>query len=216
MRNLILAILMRFKIVLLPALLMFVVSSYLICLASLGLQTMRNALVSIAFNLFIGGTALTIFWFLLTFPSFYFALRQRKKTHNFDFDRSTHMSIRWHVLNPTFTNLVTASLLLLGSAVLVWMAQITWHDVTVWNKSLSMIFFGSRTGENISLGIDLKLIHYFLISLGLLISASLIFIYGKLQRTLKTLKEQINQLERRNYELRKLLSEVRKGDQVQG
>ncbi|MFX0198588.1 MAG: hypothetical protein ACFFCW_20905 [Candidatus Hodarchaeota archaeon] len=39
--------------------------------------------------------------------------------------------------------------------------------VWVWGKSLSEIFFGSRLGEAISLGIRFKVIYYLLIGLGL-------------------------------------------------
>jgi hypothetical protein len=56
----------------------------------------------------------------------------------------------------------------LGSITLAWVGQLTWHDITVWGKDLVLIFFGSRTGENISLGIGMKVIHYFLIGLTLL------------------------------------------------
>jgi len=56
----------------------------------------------------------------------------------------------------------------LGSLTLAWVGQLTWHDITVWGKDLVLIFFGSRTGENISLGIGMKVIHYFLIGLALL------------------------------------------------
>ena len=56
----------------------------------------------------------------------------------------------------------------LGSLTLAWVGQLTWHDITVWGKGLVLIFFGSRTGENISLGIGMKVIHYFLVGLALL------------------------------------------------
>ncbi len=68
-------------------------------------------------------------------------------------------------------NLGRAGLLLaaFGSAVLAWVGWLTWHDVTVWNKDIFLIFFGSRTGETISLGVGMKVIYYFLIGLTLLI-----------------------------------------------
>lgn len=184
MRNQILAIFVRFKIVLLPALIMFVASSYLMCLQSLGTQTMQKTLVTLAFNLFIVGTVLTVFWTLLVFPSFYSSLHQRKKTSNLDFNKYAHTHIWGLTPHLTFPNLVAASLFLIGSAILLWMAQITLHDITVWNKSFSTIFFGSRTGENISQGIGMKVIHYLLISFGLLLSGSSILIYRRLQREL--------------------------------
>ncbi len=182
MRNHISAILMRFKIVLLPALLIFVASTYLMCLSSLCTQTMQKTLVTIASNLFFVGAGLMVFWFLLVFPSFYSSLLQRKKVTNLDLNKFAQAHSRYLIPLPSFTNFVVALLVLIGSAILLWMAQITWHDITVWNKSISMIFFGSRTGENISQGIGLKVIHYLLISFGLLISSSLIFFYSRLQR----------------------------------
>ena len=63
-----------------------------------------------------------------------------------------------------------------GSAILGWVSWLTWHDVTVWGKDLSLIFFGSRTGEPISLGIGMKVIYYSLIGLALLISGLGIFL----------------------------------------
>ena len=56
----------------------------------------------------------------------------------------------------------------LGSLTLAWVGQLTWHDITVWGKDLVLVFFGSRTGESISLGIGMNVIHYFLIGLTLL------------------------------------------------
>jgi hypothetical protein len=56
-----------------------------------------------------------------------------------------------------------------GSAILAWVGWLIWHDVTVWGKDISLIFFGSRTGEFMSLGVGVKAIHYFLIGLALLI-----------------------------------------------
>ena len=53
----------------------------------------------------------------------------------------------------------------LGSLTLAWVGQLTWHDITVWGKDLVLVFFGSRTGESISLGIGMKVIYYFLIGL---------------------------------------------------
>lgn len=68
-------------------------------------------------------------------------------------------------------NLGRAGLLLaaFGSAFLAWVGWLTWHDVTVWSKDFFLIFFGSRTGETISLGVDMKVIYYFLIGLTLLV-----------------------------------------------
>jgi len=56
-----------------------------------------------------------------------------------------------------------------GSIILVWIGWLTWYDVTVYGKDITLIFFGSRTGQTISLGIDMKLIYYTLIGLALFI-----------------------------------------------
>ena len=76
-------------------------------------------------------------------------------------------------LRPTLTGLFLS---VLGSAILAWVGWLTWYDVTVWGKDIPLIFFGSRTGELISLGIGMKVIYYCLIGLALLISGLGIFL----------------------------------------
>lgn len=68
-------------------------------------------------------------------------------------------------------NLGRAGLLLtaFGLVILGWVGWLTWHDVSLWGKDISLIFFGSRTGETISLGLGMKVIYYFLIGLALFI-----------------------------------------------
>ena len=61
-------------------------------------------------------------------------------------------------------------LIALGSIILVWVACLTWYDITIWGKDVAIIFFGSRTGEVISLGIGMQLIHYLLIGIALQLS----------------------------------------------
>jgi len=63
-----------------------------------------------------------------------------------------------------------------GLAVLTWVGWLTWHDIAVWSKDIALIFFGSRTGEAISLGIGMKVIHYLSIGLALLLSGLLAFL----------------------------------------
>jgi len=65
-------------------------------------------------------------------------------------------------------NLIGLVLIALGLYTLAWVGWLTWYDITTWSKSLALIFLGSRTGEAISLGIGMKVIHYFLIGLVLL------------------------------------------------
>ena len=79
----------------------------------------------------------------------------------------------------TLTNLTDLFLTIAGSIILLWVGQLTWHDLTVWSKNIGLIFFGSRTGENISRGIGITLIHYYLIGLALLLSAVVMLIRKK-------------------------------------
>jgi len=69
----------------------------------------------------------------------------------------------------TRVNLAGLFLTAFGSAILAWIGWLIWHDVTVWGKDIALIFFGSRTGEPICLGIGMKVIYYFLIGLTLFI-----------------------------------------------
>ena len=60
-----------------------------------------------------------------------------------------------------------------GSIILAWVGWLTWYDMTSWGKDITLIFFGSRTGETISLGIDMRVIYYLLTGLALLLSGLL-------------------------------------------
>ncbi|MBN2604125.1 MAG: hypothetical protein JXA91_08345 [Candidatus Thermoplasmatota archaeon] len=57
----------------------------------------------------------------------------------------------------------------IGSLLLVLVAFITLNDFVNWGKDIPTIFFGSRSGELLSLGIDMTLIYYLLIGLILVI-----------------------------------------------
>jgi len=57
----------------------------------------------------------------------------------------------------------------LGSIILAGIGWLTWYDMTVWNKNILLILFGSRTGEALSLGIGMRVIHYFIIALAFFI-----------------------------------------------
>jgi len=63
----------------------------------------------------------------------------------------------------------------LGSIILAWVGWLTWYDITAWSKSLAFIFFGSRTGEAISLGVGMRVIHYLLVGSALFLSGMLMF-----------------------------------------
>ena len=71
-------------------------------------------------------------------------------------------------------NLAALFLMVIGSATMVWVSNLVWVDITFWEKDIALILFGSRTGEPISLGIGMAVIHYFLIGM-LFLSLGLIF-----------------------------------------
>lgn len=73
-------------------------------------------------------------------------------------------------------NLGCFFLISVGTIILAWMSWLTWYDMTTWGKDVAIIFFGSRTGEAPSLGIDMKVIHYFLIGSASLLTGLLIFL----------------------------------------
>jgi hypothetical protein len=72
----------------------------------------------------------------------------------------------------TLINVIILLLIAVGSITLIWVVNLIWQDLTVWGKDFNIIFFGSRTGENISLGIGLQVFHYYLIGISLLILAT--------------------------------------------
>jgi len=72
-------------------------------------------------------------------------------------------------VSATRRNRVSLIPIALGSIILVSIGYLTWYDMTMWGKDIALIFFGSRTGEAISLGIGIRVIHYFLIGSTLLI-----------------------------------------------
>jgi len=81
--------------------------------------------------------------------------------------------------SPPLLSLGGLILSVLGSAVLILMGWVIWQDVTVWGKDISLILFGSRIGEAIGLGIDMKVIYYLLIGSLLLVSGLVTFLRRK-------------------------------------
>ena len=73
-------------------------------------------------------------------------------------------------------NVITLALVVAGSFVLAWVIQLTWIDVSVWNKDIGTILLGSRTGESISLGIGMTVMYYLLIGVALIAAGSVVFI----------------------------------------
>ena len=81
-----------------------------------------------------------------------------------------HCLIKLNVYACMRTSVAGLFLAAFGLIILAEVGLLTWYDMTMWGKDIALIFFGSRTGEAISLGIGMKVIYYFLISLALLIS----------------------------------------------
>ncbi len=103
-----------------------------------------------------------------------------------------HCFLRLNVYASMHRNLtrVFAGLFLtaFGSFILVWVGYLTWSDMTSLGKEVALIFFGSRTGEAISLGIGMRVIYYFLIGLALLLLGLLTF----LRRRSKTIERRFS------------------------
>ena len=79
-------------------------------------------------------------------------------------------------------NLSILLLTLFGWITLIWVGQIIWFDLTYWGKDLAITLLGSRVGEAISLGIDMKLIYYLIIGICLIFTS---LIFGILKRKSK-------------------------------
>ncbi len=72
--------------------------------------------------------------------------------------------------------IIVLTLFASAALILALISWLTWTDISVWNKDIGSIFFGSRTGEAISLGIGMAVIHYFLIGASLLAAGLVLFI----------------------------------------
>lgn len=83
------------------------------------------------------------------------------------------------VRQPLMPFLSIIFLIGLGSILLIPVAWTTYIDVTLWNKSILQALLESRTGEALSLGIGMSLIHYLVISFSFLLSGTLIYFRRK-------------------------------------
>ena len=146
----------------LPALFFFLVSSYL---AFSTFQVVdpsaRQELLAWASGLFVGGIALTLYW------GYYWAISK-------GLQESKSSGISGF---PSFGRMISLSLIALGVITLVWVGQLTLHDMIAWGKDIPRIFFSSRKAEYMfpTLGIDMRVIHYFLIGLALLLLGLIMF-----------------------------------------
>ncbi|UCD26027.1 MAG: hypothetical protein JSV75_03705 [Candidatus Bathyarchaeota archaeon] len=87
---------------------------------------------------------------------------------------------RAHARNPMFQSLrgvLGLSLIALGTITLAWVVQLTLFDMITWGKDITLIFFSSRIAEHMfpTLGIDMRIIHYFLVGLILLLTGLVTF-----------------------------------------
>ena len=78
-------------------------------------------------------------------------------------------------------NLIMFSLFVVGALVMVWVGSLTINDITVWNKDIGTIMFGSRTGEPISLGIGMTLINYVFVGLAFFGAGAALFVKTRMQ-----------------------------------
>ncbi len=78
-------------------------------------------------------------------------------------------------------NLIMFSLFVVGALVMVWVGSLTINDITVWNKDIGTIMFGSRTGEPISLGIGMTLINYVFVGLAFFGAGAALFVRTHMQ-----------------------------------
>jgi hypothetical protein len=84
-------------------------------------------------------------------------------------------------LGRRLQNLSGLVLAAFGLIILAWVGWLTWYDTTTWGKDIAQIFFGSRTGQAISLGIGMKVIYYFSIGLALLLLGSFTFLRRRIK-----------------------------------
>jgi len=75
--------------------------------------------------------------------------------------------------------LVSLLLTAIGSVILAQVAWISYYDITVWSKDITQIFLGSRAGEAISLGIGMRIIHYFILGLASFTSGILMYLRNR-------------------------------------
>ena len=153
----------------LPALFFFIVSSYLAFLTSqVADSSLRQGLLTLTLSFFAGGSVLSIHWF-----------------YSWIISGRNHESKKG--VTPyafSLSNLICLLLMTLGSITLVWVGQLTLYDMTTWGKDINRIFFSSRTAEYMfpTLGIDMRVIHYFLIGLTLLLAGLAMFLRRRLRK----------------------------------
>ena len=151
------------KVTLIPVLCLFVLSILFAFISFIVVDfSLKQGLLILTSSLFIGGLTLAVYWGYSWVWS---------KTL---YERDSGFLMR--VLSRS--RLIGFFLLFMGLIILVWVGQLGWHDMTVWGKDLGIIFFGSRAGENIGLGIGIRVIHYFFTGLTLLLLGLAVSLHG--------------------------------------
>ena len=79
-------------------------------------------------------------------------------------------------LQKDIQNMIASSVFVVGVAILAGTTKIILTDINGSDMGLSTLLLGSRTGESISLGIGLNLLHYILIGSTLLLSGIMFFL----------------------------------------
>ena len=79
-------------------------------------------------------------------------------------------------LTRLMPHIIEVSLIGGGLILLAWVSSLVWIDISYWAKDIDIIFFGSRTGEPISLGIGMSVFNYFLISMALIGTGGVLFL----------------------------------------
>ena len=151
------------KITLLPAFVMFVLSILFSSITLIVVDfSLKQSILVLTMSLVIGGLIYTVYWGYSWFWS--------RKIHE------SNNSFLFRILSQN--KLLVIIFLILGLATFVWVFQLIWKDIVVWNKDLGLIFFGSRVGESLSLGIGIKLIHYFFGGLTFLLIGLVILVHN--------------------------------------
>ena len=151
------------NITLLPALVMFVLSILFAGVSLIVVDfSLKQGLLILILSLFIGGLIYTVYWGYSWFWS--------RKIHEIN------SSLLFRILSQN--KLLVIIFLILGLATFVWVFQLIWNDIVVWNKDLGLIFFGSRVGEFIGLGIGMRLVHYFFIGLTFLLLGLVLLVHN--------------------------------------
>jgi hypothetical protein len=83
-------------------------------------------------------------------------------------------------LSRLMPHMLVLSLVGAGSILMAWVGWLTWIDISQYSKDIGSIFFGSRTGEAISLGVGMTVLHYFLISLSLIGAGVVLFLKNRI------------------------------------